>query len=76
MADPEKATPDTAHSPASEESGEVVLPNSWKYKSPRFGGKKIPWFASPEAQITLVALVCFMCPGQHCQIHPSERSPN
>lgn len=64
MADLEKATPDTTHSPAGEEHvGQVALPSGWKYKSPKFGSKKIPWFASPEAQITLVALVCFMCPG-------------
>lgn len=71
MADLEKATPTTSHSPASDEPvGDIVLPNSWKYKSPKFGGKKIPWFASPEAQITLVAFVCFMCPGEYSDICP------
>ena len=75
MADVEKGSPDARHSPADvDHNGDIVLPENWKYKSPKLGSKKIPWFASPEAQITLVALVCFMCPGEHsklkCSKHP------
>ena len=34
-----------------------------KYKSRRIGPFKIPHYASPSVQLTLVAFVCFMCPG-------------
>lgn len=69
MADVEKANPDAHHSPAAEDySTGPVLPTGWRYKSPKIAGKKIPWFASPEAQITLVAFVCFMCPGEYSNI--------
>jgi len=44
--------------------GDVVLPRGWKYRSPTIGSKKLPWYASPETQIVLVALVCFLCPGK------------
>jgi len=66
MADREKATPDThttsAPEAAVDSNGQVILPQGWLYKRP-FGSGKLPWYASPQTQITLVALVCFMCPG-------------
>lgn len=65
MADREKGSPETESSHAIDHNGDVALPAGWKYKRPPFGGSKIPWFASPQAQITLVALVCFMCPGKY-----------
>ncbi|KAM5469101.1 hypothetical protein MauCBS54593_004453 [Microsporum audouinii] len=36
---------------------------AWMYKSPKIGHFRIPWFASPTAQLILVSLVCFLCPG-------------
>ena len=38
-----------------------ILPSGWKYKvlNSRFG----IYYASPKFQLTMVALVCFLCPG-------------
>jgi hypothetical protein len=38
-----------------------ILPSGWKYKilNTRFG----IYYASPKFQLTMVALVCFLCPG-------------
>jgi hypothetical protein len=33
--------------------------SSWKYR--RFFG--LPYYASPQVQLVLVAFVCFLCPG-------------
>lgn len=35
----------------------------WKYTTRRLGPLTIPYYASPAVQLTLVAFVCFMCPG-------------
>lgn len=40
-----------------------LLPAGWKYRSFRFGPITIPHYASPPFQLTLVAFVCFLCPG-------------
>ncbi|KAK3072864.1 hypothetical protein LTR53_006050 [Teratosphaeriaceae sp. CCFEE 6253] len=63
MADlPGKRTPDSVEYEL-QESGHspnyLDRPRGWKYK--RFFG--LPYYASPEFQIVLVALVCFLCPG-------------
>lgn len=34
----------------------------WKYKQRRFAGMTL-WYASPRVQLTMVAFVCFLCPG-------------
>ncbi|KAF2767620.1 MFS general substrate transporter [Teratosphaeria nubilosa] len=39
------------------------IPTGWKYRSLKIGPWTLPWYASPEAQLLLVAGVCFMCPG-------------
>ncbi|KAF2718847.1 MFS general substrate transporter [Polychaeton citri CBS 116435] len=63
----EKATADTTfnNTPSPEPSvdREVVLPPGWKYRSLSLGPVKFPWYASPKAQLLLVAFVCFLCPG-------------
>ena len=46
-----------------EESLYPDRPSGWKYKTYNFGSIKVPCYASPPFQLTLVALVCFMCPG-------------
>lgn len=38
-------------------------PRGWRYRSPRIGSIKLPYYASPTAQLLLVSLVCFLCPG-------------
>ncbi|EMC92678.1 hypothetical protein BAUCODRAFT_37580 [Baudoinia panamericana UAMH 10762] len=43
--------------------GDVELPRGWMYRSPKIGSIKLPWYASPESQLILVAFVCFLCPG-------------
>ncbi|KAL1301869.1 hypothetical protein AAFC00_006051 [Neodothiora populina] len=42
---------------------ETVHPTGWKYKQPKIGPLKLPWYASPMSQLVLVAFVCFLCPG-------------
>lgn len=37
----------------------VNIPTGWKYR--RFFG--LPYYASPQVQLVLVAFVCFLCPG-------------
>jgi len=41
----------------------VVFPAGPAYKTFRLGPLKIPAYASPPFQLTLVAFVCFLCPG-------------
>jgi MFS family permease len=38
-------------------------PKGWKYREIKIGPLTIPWYASPKTQLTMVAFVCFMCPG-------------
>lgn len=64
-------TVDHAQYSDTEERAEAVLPSGWKYKKFGFGSRKI-WYASPEFQIILVALVCFLCPGQYYLALPTE----
>ncbi|EFE37520.1 DUF895 domain membrane protein [Trichophyton verrucosum HKI 0517] len=35
----------------------------WMYRQLKIGRFYTPWFASPVAQLILVSLVCFLCPG-------------
>lgn len=44
------------------QTGEI--PKGWKYKQIRIGPITLPWFASPQVQLVLVAFVCFLCPGK------------
>lgn len=48
---------------AGQESG--VLGKRWMYKPIKIGLLELPWFASPEMQLILVAFVCFLCPGMY-----------
>ena len=33
------------------------------YRGRKLGPLRVPWYASPEAQLLMVAFVCFLCPG-------------
>ena len=46
-----------------EERGPRKLPQGWKYRTWQLGPIHIPAYASPPFQLTLVAFVCFLCPG-------------
>lgn len=64
---PEKST--TEHhveSPgASTHEGQTgEIPKGWKYKQVKIGPITLPWFASPQVQLVMVAFVCFLCPGE------------
>lgn len=48
----------------SEPSNKAYVPTGWKYKRLKLGPIKFPWYASPESQLILVSLVCFLCPGK------------
>lgn len=45
------------------EQGEVLHPSGWMYKSFKIGPVTIPYYANPQFQLFLVAMVCFLCPG-------------
>ncbi|EON95631.1 putative major facilitator superfamily transporter protein [Phaeoacremonium minimum UCRPA7] len=68
MAD-EKTTPGVQEAPPSSSPtthpvGEPIpRPAGWMYKGFRFGGKREFWYASPQVQLIMVAMVCFLCPG-------------
>ncbi|KAI4655958.1 hypothetical protein J4E93_000674 [Alternaria ventricosa] len=54
----------SARAPVSSgDHGDFERPKGWKYRSLRIGPIKLPCYASPESQLTLVSFVCFLCPG-------------
>ena len=54
----------TSQDHAAEEAGhDAPLPPSWKYKKIRILGYTLPFYASPQVQLVIVAIVCFLCPG-------------
>ncbi|KAI5460566.1 major facilitator superfamily domain-containing protein [Mariannaea sp. PMI_226] len=61
------ATKEATHTTADVEYGQdtdaPALPRGWKYRQYSLFGKLLPWYASPQVQLVLVAFVCFMCPG-------------
>ena len=69
---PEKSTAEHTtehHVDSPEEStheGQMTgeIPKGWKYKQIKIGPITLPWFASPQVQLVMVALVCFLCPGE------------
>ncbi|KAK5125620.1 hypothetical protein LTR85_011894 [Meristemomyces frigidus] len=65
MADAEKTAPvEDVQTPTHSIEGEqAVIPKGWMYRSWKIGPLRLPWYASPEAQLLLVAFVCFLCPG-------------
>jgi hypothetical protein len=56
-------SPQTSHDHSAEEAGRPTQMTGWKYRTWRLGPWTIPCYASPEIQLVLVALVCFLCPG-------------
>lgn len=48
----------------SKEPNQAVRPAGWKYRDFKLGSITIPYYASPQAQLLLVSLVCFLCPGR------------
>lgn len=46
------------------EDGHVERPTGWRYKKVKIGPIRLPYYASPEAQLLLVSFVCFLCPGK------------
>ena len=49
--------------PAVDYHGDPPRPSGWMYKSLKIGPIRLPWYASPSVQLTMVSFVCFMCPG-------------
>lgn len=47
-----------------EQQHEYERPKGWRYKRVKLGPIKLPYYASPEAQLLLVSFVCFLCPGK------------
>lgn len=81
----EKATPspDIDHADSQTHSSEHyddhhdAAPRGWMYKARKVGPLTIPYYASPKAQLLLVAFVCFLCPGKQPnkpQVTPASNS--
>jgi hypothetical protein len=65
--DAEKVAPaQNVQSPAESEHEQLTTerPTGWKYRERKIGPLTIPWYASPEIQLLMVAFVCFLCPGK------------
>ncbi len=69
-----KITPSSndARLPSSEQSHSYENPKlpegpmkykNWRYRQFRLGRLYLPYYASPPAQLLIVSLVCFLCPG-------------
>ena len=46
-----------------EEPGIPQRPPGWKYRAFKFGSLPPIWYGSPEVQLVVVAMVCFLGPG-------------
>jgi hypothetical protein len=56
IADEKRAPTENVQTP--DHSLEVVdIPTGWKYKTRKLGPLTLPWYASPESQLLLVAFV-------------------
>ncbi|KAK7534115.1 major facilitator superfamily domain-containing protein [Phyllosticta citribraziliensis] len=65
--DVEKTTPANERPASDTHSAEEAgiadsRPRSWKYREFNILGHRV-WYASPPAQLLIVSLVCFLCPG-------------
>lgn len=56
-------SPPSSHTTSGEEAGQITRPKAWMYKPLKIGPLRLPWYASPPTQLTMVAFVCFLCPG-------------
>lgn len=56
-------SPPSSQTATGEEAGQIARPKSWIYKPWKLGPLSLPWYASPPTQLTMVAFVCFLCPG-------------
>ena len=43
--------------------GVASRPEGWMYRQIKLGPLNLSWYASPAFQLTMVAFVCFLCPG-------------
>lgn len=72
MADAEKIATEHTDVESPEESaheGQIgEIPKGWRYKQLKIGPLKLPWYASPQVQLIMVAFVCFLCPGTSCRL--------
>lgn len=48
-----------------ESSTTAVQGKPWMYRPLKVGSWTFPWYASPETQLLMVSLVCFLCPGMY-----------
>jgi MFS family permease len=69
MSEGKGTAPEVADSPVdgthdlSYEGAPATRPSGWMYRERKLGRITIPWYAHPKTQLTMVAIVCFMCPG-------------
>ncbi|KAI9881267.1 MAG: hypothetical protein M1830_005553 [Pleopsidium flavum] len=58
-------SPLSSQTASGEEAGRIARPKAWIYKPLKLGPLSLPWYASPPTQLTMVAFVCFLCPGMY-----------
>lgn len=67
MADPsnEKPLPEVLSTTGSADTPNETFarPAGWTYRRFSIGPVTLPMYASPPAQLLVIALVCFLCPG-------------
>lgn len=67
MADVEREKPlsevNTSHSVEDGTTTDIARPKGWMYRQYKIGPVTTSWYASPVAQLIIVAFVCFLCPG-------------
>ncbi|KAK3073446.1 hypothetical protein LTR53_004978 [Teratosphaeriaceae sp. CCFEE 6253] len=59
----ESSAPAPTYSTSTPDGAPVEIPGGWMYRARKLGPFRLPWYASPESQLVLVAFVCFLCPG-------------
>lgn len=58
-----QAAPAPESTKLAEPEGSRPVGKPWMYKQLMIGPLTLPWYASPETQLLIVSLVCFLCPG-------------
>lgn len=69
--DDKAVSADVASAAHSTDEAVVDIPKGWKYKAPKWAKKY--YYASPEVQLLLVSITCFLCPGMFINTRPLDR---
>ncbi|CBF84836.1 hypothetical protein AN1427.2 [Aspergillus nidulans FGSC A4] len=65
----EKAAPLSTTDPEVQQDSQRLPGKPWMYKNLKLGPLTVPYYASPQFQLVLVAFVCFLCPGMYNSVN-------